>query len=106
MQPVTRLSPIQTFAWFREQIVCLPEETNRLGGHTWGSGFCSPVEFHKDRPNTTCSNQEFRSLQGRVLLTLNIEFQQIDMVDRMIPAKLIEGYGFYTLSARIADVFC
>jgi len=41
-----------------------------------------------------------------MLLPLNVEFHEIDMVNRMILAKLIDAYRPYTFGFRIADVSC
>jgi hypothetical protein len=77
----------------------LPEQINGLGSRTWGSGISSPVEFRKNDSDTSCTDQVLRPFQRRMLVPLNIESQYVDVVNRMLVAKLIEADGSYTFSA-------
>src|SRR5262245_32001524 len=95
LQPSPGDAPIIVIGWTRKAITALGQKPNRLRRRTTGPQFVRPIEFHEDSPQSSKPNEAFGALQHGMLVSLDVELEQVDMRNTVFTTKFVETNCLY-----------
>src|SRR5205823_4746262 len=77
------------------------EQPDGTGGRAVGGAIDGPGQFEENHPDPTVPQESLGSGESLVLLSLDIELQQIDSIDGVVAAKRVEAYGRHTFTIAL-----